>query len=266
MRPVRAGAVVLLLLGSVAASLPEQTAAAPGRTHDATHGGAGWPTRVIALGDSVATGAGCACSPFPVLVAADLAAPGRRVGLDRLAQDGATSDDVAAAAAEHLGEVSPTDVVLLQAGANDLAGLVTDDPLPDPAQVDAAAARAVATVAATVDRLVPTGARIVVLDYWAVGLDGDLAAARYTPAQRGVHEELTDAFDDRLPAALAADGGQVSVVGLRPVFHGDRGDVDPTSLLADDGDHPDARGQRAIADAVLAALTSEHAPRSPGIG
>ncbi|MEZ0492585.1 SGNH/GDSL hydrolase family protein [Kineococcus sp. TBRC 1896] len=263
MRPLRVFAVVLLLLGSVAASLPEESGAVTDSTRD---GGSGRPTRVVSLGDSVPTGAQCNCSPFPVLVAADLAAPGQRVGLEQLAEDGATSDDVAATVEENLSDFSATDVVLLEAGANDVADLVDgSDPLPDEQQVDAAAAEAVATVSATVGRIAPTGARVVVLDYWAVGLDGAVADQEYTPAQRAVQEQLTDSFDDRLQAAVDAEGARVTFVGLRQVFHGDDGSLDPAPLLADDGDHPNAEGQRAIADAVLAALSSERAPRSPDI-
>lgn len=262
-RPLRFGAVVLLLLGSMAASLPEETLAATGGTRS---DGSPRPTRVVSLGDSVPTGAQCDCSPFPVLVAADLAAPGQRVGLEQLAEDGATSDDVAATVEDHLSDFSATDVVLLEAGANDVADLADgSDPLPDEQQVDAAAAKAVATVSATVDRIVPTGARVVVLDYWAVGLDGTVADEEYTPAQQAVQDQLTDSFDDQLQAAVDAKGAQVTFVGLRQVFHGDDGSLDPTPLLADDGDHPNAKGQRAIADAVLTALSSERATRSPNI-
>ncbi len=138
-RPLRFGAVVLLLLGSMAASLPEETVAATG---GARSDGPPRPTRVVSLGDSVPTGAQCDCSPFPVLVAADLAAPGQRVGLEQLAEDGATSDDVAATVEDHLSDFSATDVVLLEAGANDVADLADgSDPLPDEQQVDAAAPR-----------------------------------------------------------------------------------------------------------------------------
>jgi lysophospholipase L1-like esterase len=262
-KPLRFGAVVLLLLGSMAASLPEDTGAA---VASAPPGSPVRPDRVVSLGDSVPTGAECDCSPFPVLVAADLAAPGQRVGVDQLAEDGATSGDVAATVEENLDDLSPSDVVLLEAGANDLADLADDgQQLPTPAEVDSAAAQAVATVSATVDRILPTGARVVVLDYWAVGLDGEVAATRYTPAERAVQDELTDSFDDQLRAAVDAKGGRVGFVGLRPVFHGSTGGEDPTPLLADDGDHPNAQGQRAIADAVLAELASEHATRSPNI-
>ncbi len=205
-RPLRFGAVVLLLLGSMAASLPEETVAAAG---GARAEGPPRPTRVVSLGDSVPTGAQCDCSPFPVLVAADLAAPGQRVGLEQLAEDGATSDDVAATVEDDLSDFSATDVVLLEAGANDLADLADgSDPLPDEAQVDSAAAEAVATVSATVDRIVPTGARVVVLDYWAVGLDGAVADQEYTPAEQAVQDQLTDSFDDQLQAAVDAKGAR----------------------------------------------------------
>ena len=39
-------------------------------------------------------------------------------------------------------------------------------------------------------------------------------------------------------------------------FKGDDRDQDPTALLAPDGDHPNAAGHQAIADALYAALPS----------
>nr|WP_246314908.1 SGNH/GDSL hydrolase family protein [Kineococcus aurantiacus] len=238
------GAVVVLLLGGLGG--PVTPVAPVARV-----------TRVVAFGDSVPDGARCACTPFPALVAARLG-----VGVEQLAEDGATSADTARTVGAHLPALTRGDVVLLETGANDLAPLVdgAGDDAGDDAGVRAAAGAAVARVAATVEALRATGARVVVLDYWAVGLDGDVAALRYTPRQRRLQGELTDAYDDRLACALA---GRAVVVGLRPTFHAGAG---ATPLLAADGDHPDAAGHRAIAAAVLTALGWEDATGSPGIG
>ncbi|WP_170127154.1 SGNH/GDSL hydrolase family protein [Kineococcus rhizosphaerae] len=260
----RFGAVFVLLLGCVAAAVPADptspraAAGPPGVPGAATAQGVA-TAKVVALGDSVPSGAHCDCDPYPALVAQAL---GPAWSLDQLAEDGATSTDTAQTAQDSLATIGGGDLVLLETGANDLAPFVDADPLPTPAQVDTAVDDAVDRVTATLDRLGPTGARVVVLDYWAVGLDGDVAARTYTGPQEQVQDELTDAFDDRLAAVV---GPRATVVGLRPVFHGPDGAQDPTALLADDGDHPDTAGHEAIAAAVLAALHRENATGSPNI-
>lgn len=217
--------------------------------------------RVLSLGDSVPAGDVCACTPFPDLVAAGLA-PDGAADVRRLASGGATAVDVTATVTRLDTEQGPTlgspDVVLLEAGANDVVDLAGRP------GADAAVQRAVDAVAGAVDVLSASGARVVVLDYWAVGLDGAVARRTYTPEELGAQVELTDDFDDHLAAAV---GTRAVFVDLRPVFHGPHGTVDPTPLLAPDGDHPDARGHRAIADAVLTALAGSEVPvGSPGTG
>ena len=58
----------------------------------------------------------------------------------------------------------------------------------------------------------------------------------------------------RIEAAARSHGAVP--VDLYAPFKG-AGDVDPTPLLADDGDHPDAAGHALIARVLLAALPTE---------
>jgi acyl-CoA thioesterase-1 len=224
------------------------------------------PLRLLSLGDSVPAGDVCGCTAFPDLVADGLAPAGGADVVQR-ASGGATSTDVDPVlrrlAADEGPRLGAPDVVLLQAGANDLVQQVDlATSTAGAADTDATIGRVVATLAGTVDELTATGARVVVLDYWAVGLDGAVARQEYTPAELHDQVALTDAFDDRLAAAV---GNRALFVDLRPVFHGPDGTGDPTTLLAADGDHPDAAGHRAIADAVLDVLAgSEGAAGSPG--
>lgn len=50
----------------------------------------------------------------------------------------------------------------------------------------------------------------------------------------------------------SAVGAGMTYVDLVKPFRGPSGDGDPTPLLADDGDHPNAAGVDAIADALAA--------------
>lgn len=232
----------LVLVGTTAGATASPAAVAPGAF------------TVVALGDSVPAGDACGCTPYPELVAADLAAArGRPARVSNLAEGGAVSADVLDTAAASPADLSAADVVLVTAGANDVAGFITDP--ADHADVEAALDEAEADVTALLRSLPPgpAGQRVVLIGYWAVGLDGAAAAGGYTADQQRANRDLTTALDDRLRTVARAR--HVSYLDLRPVFHGASGRRDPTPLLAPDGDHPDAAGHRAVASALERLLT-----------
>jgi lysophospholipase L1-like esterase len=201
---------------------------------------------VVTVGDSVPAGTACACTPFPDLYA-------RLVGATsvNLASPGFTSVDVRgqlgtpqASAAVHTASV-----VLVMAGANDFAAAFdSGGSYPGPAgQVQ----RNVTAAVTAVHGLQPR-ASVLVLGYWNVVEDGDVGRKDY--GDDGVAEALTatTACNDALRRAAAATGA--TYVDTTGAFKGDSGDEDPTGLLAADGDHPDAAGHAAIAEAAYAAL------------
>jgi lysophospholipase L1-like esterase len=72
-----------------------------------------------------------------------------------------------------------------------------------------------------------------------------------TAVGRSASDLLTRETNREIQAASVAVGA--TYVDLYQPFRGASGSDDPTALLADDGDHPDARGHQVIADALLAA-------------
>jgi acyl-CoA thioesterase-1 len=65
-------------------------------------------------------------------------------------------------------------------------------------------------------------------------------------------DEATTYANNAILGAARATGA--TYVPTYPVFKGANGRTDPTSLLAPDGDHPNALGHRLIAQALLGAL------------
>lgn len=229
--------MVLAVVGSAGAASPAPPTVPPGAFS------------VVALGDSVPVADACGCTPFPELLATELAAArGRPSVVANLAEDGAVTDDVLQSAGVARAQLATADVVLVTTGANDVAPFITDP--GDRADVDAVLDEVQADLTALLQALPPgpAGRRVVVTGYWAVGLDGAVARTGYTAAQRRAGTVLTAALDTRLRAVAHAQ--HVTYLDLRPVFHGASGHRDPTALLAEDGDHPDEAGHRAIATAL----------------
>ncbi|MCO8275989.1 SGNH/GDSL hydrolase family protein [Actinoplanes sp. TRM 88003] len=194
------------------------------------------PRSVVTLGDSVAAGAACGCDPFPALYARAQHA----TDVD-LAQDGATAADVRAGLNGMRDELSSAAEVVIMIGANDMAGV-----FGQPARYATVADGVEADVAATVTTI-RRGHRIpvVVLGYWNVVQDGQVAAEAY--GADGVRDagHATALVNQALRTAAERTGA--TFVPTEPAFHGDDGGRDPTGLLAPDGDHPNAAGQAAIA-------------------
>jgi lysophospholipase L1-like esterase len=209
---------------------------------------------VVTLGDSVPAGTACDCDPFPDLYAALLAPPARSIND---ARPGYTSADVRGQLSDAgiRADLGSATVVLIMAGANDLADAFDHDRDENAYRAAAAAVRqnVDATVAA-VRQDHPAAVTVLVLGYWNVVKDGAVGLATY--GADGERSAVTATrYANRALRQAAADSG-ARYVPTTPLFDGAQRDQDSTALLAADGDHPNADGHRAIANAVFAALPS----------
>jgi lysophospholipase L1-like esterase len=234
--------LLALLLAGCSEPAPNQPPAPSAPVPDRT---------IVTLGDSVPAGTACDCEPFPELYAALLSPPARSINDSR---PGSTSADVRAqvSGAAVRAELGAATVVLIMAGANDLAGAF-DNGRDELAYGDAAAEvrRNVDATVAAIRRDRTAAPTILVLGYWNVVKDGAVGLAAYgaegersaATATRYANEALREAADD----------SGARYVPTWQSINGDQPDPDPTALLAPDGDHPNAAGHRAIAAALLAA-------------
>jgi lysophospholipase L1-like esterase len=219
----------------------------------------GRPLRVVALGDSVPAGSACGCDPYPDLVADTLGSrTGRPASADNLAFGGADSSDVLAQVGDPTIESSlaTADVVLIEIGANDFDESLADDPDCSDAScqhdVLAQLRPRLTAIVRTVQEVQRTSdARIVVMGYWNVFRDGAVGRSRGEAYVAG-SAALTDAVN-MLTAEVARATDCLYADTLSP-FKGPDGQTDATFALSADGDHPNARGHRLIADAVVEAL------------
>jgi lysophospholipase L1-like esterase len=215
---------------------------------------------LVHFGDSVASGYACGCTPYPG-VHAGLAArrTGDVVAADNLARSGYTSSDVRrqVESATSVADIRRADAVAIMIGANDFGtsfGQVWHGASPGSTYAPVAA-RVKANLTSMITRvraLHHTPVRVVVLGYWNVMKDGKVARAAYGPAGVKASNEATTYANNAILGAARATGA--TYVSTLPVFKGADGRTDPTSLLAADGDHPNARGHQLIAQALLGAL------------
>lgn len=222
--------------------------------------------RVVALGDSVTAGTACDCTSFPQLYAAGL---GRERGAGVTVDNRGVSGDTSADLLDDLGHgatadaVARADVVLVTIGANDVVG-ISDDVLGghcgDGSADDLHCARSrLSTLRSTLDAILariaslrfgrPTA--VLVTTYWNVYEDGTVADRDYSAGGKAASDDLTRAVNGIITAAATSAG--VLPVDLYRPFRGLTGETDPSDLLADDGDHPNAAGHRLIARTLLAA-------------
>jgi acyl-CoA thioesterase I len=214
---------------------------------------------MVAFGDSVPSGAACSCLPFPERYANRVSAhTGRAVRMTNDAFGGATSDDVVA----QLGKpgvrrtVRGAKTALVMVGANDFERafrrVLAHQARPRAAFTPVAGRvqRNLTTIVRRLHRISP-GIRVLVGGYWNVMKDGRVGLRAYGGWGLRRAEQATLYANDALRGAVAATHATF-VATYRP-FKGAYGHVDPTRLLAADGDHPNARGHRVIARAFFRA-------------
>jgi lysophospholipase L1-like esterase len=247
----------------VPAALPAAALAADTGTPAAGTTGATSTTRhtVLALGDSVPSGHHCDCRPFPQTYGALLGATtGVPVTVDNRAVSGLDTAGLLAQLRSPgvQAAVRASDVILVTIGANDFGshhdqvvdgecGNGNADCVSD--QLQAMRTRLAAALA-LIDRLrqgLPTS--VLVTGYWNVFEDGDVARRAY--GETGLQASLR--LTRRANAAIrsVATAAAARYVDLYRPFEESGRDV--TSLMAADGDHPDAAGHELIARTLLAA-------------
>lgn len=222
--------------------------------------------RVVALGDSVTSGANCSCAAFPEVYAKDLASA-RGVGATavNLGVGGWTSSDLLGAISDPASptsvQVSRSDIVLITIGANDFTD--RHDPVVageclGKRDVDCFGAEAT-EMRINVERILrqvheerrgkPTA--VFVTGYWNVFEDGDVARQAFPTAGLEGTQELTALANSYLQKAAVA--GKATYVDLLAAFNGVAAAGNITTLLASDGDHPNEAGHQLIAKRLLAA-------------
>jgi acyl-CoA thioesterase-1 len=92
---------------------------------------------------------------------------------------------------------------------------------------------------------------VLVLGYWNVVKDGAVGLASYGASGLRSAEDATQYCN--LALRLAAQQSGARYVSTTPAFKGADHTQDPTYLLAPDGDHPNAAGHQAIANALYTA-------------
>lgn len=224
------------------------------------------PWHIVALGDSVATGGPCGCTPFPQLYGGDLARDrGVRTQTVNLGVNGQTSGDLLATMSDPGSAASRAvrgaDVVLVTIGANDFLDqhdkVTTGQCLGgrDTACVADDLGAMVRNVTAIVGRIHqlrggrPTA--VLVTGYWNVFEDGQVARRAFPDLGVRATQRLTRLANAGIRKAADAAGG--TYVDLYAPFNGPEARGDTTYLLASDGDHPNAAGQALIARRLVAA-------------
>jgi lysophospholipase L1-like esterase len=215
---------------------------APGHSTPAPDGSA---PAVVTFGDSVPAGTACGCTAFPDIYAGLLGATSQN-----LAESGFTSLDVRQqlATPQAAAAVRTASVVMVMAGANDLAEAF-DAGGGSYAAPAAQVQQNIAAVVAAVHGLRPS-ASVLIFGYWNVVEDGDVGRTDYGGDGVAEAAAATKYCNDALRRAATG----AIYVDTTTALKGDNGHADPTDLLAADGDHPNAAGHEAIAEAAYAAL------------
>ncbi|HEY5249219.1 MAG TPA: SGNH/GDSL hydrolase family protein [Dermatophilaceae bacterium] len=215
--------------------------------------------RVVGIGDSVTSGYSCDCEPFVGLYATDLASQrGLATSSVNLGADGGTSSQLLASMTQpgaFRDQVANADIVLVTIGANDLMPLESKQPAGCPATcytpvIDSVGHNVELIVDAARAPRPDHPPTILVTDYWNVFQDGDVGTAENGSAFQSWSDTLTRAESTQVCAAARKAGA--TCVSLYAPFKGG-GSINPTSLLAADGDHPNAAGHQLIASTLLAA-------------
>jgi len=230
---------------------------------------AGRTERVVIVGDSVGTATACSCRAFGVRLAQLLARQqSETVRVATVARDGQTTAGLVEQLTSDAGtsaQVRAADAVVVVIGANDFDA---DDAASGCAGAGTSCfSDALAALPTSLDRALSqirvlggAKARILVLGYWNVFLDGDVGS-HHGPTYQQTSDALTRKVDDVLHrSALRA---AATYVDLYRAFRDD-GTRDDTALLASDGDHPSAAGHQRIAALLAGYLTDR--PRNEAGG
>ncbi|MCU1589573.1 MAG: ypmR-like uncharacterized protein [Frankiales bacterium] len=209
---------------------------------------------VVVMGDSVAAGTGCDCDGFGLLLARRL---GAVTGLRRYGQDGLTASRLArdlAGPSVMTSDLRSAAVVTVTIGANDFDAALAEGTNCDGARCFssdlAQLSSTLPTLLQRVRALAPPRARVLVMGYWNVFLDGAVGR-RHGPTYVATSDALTRKVNQQI--AAAANGAGATYIDLYGSFKG-AGDRDDTALLAPDGDHPGPAGQALIAHLLAQAL------------
>lgn len=224
-----------------------------------THPFSAEPLRAIGLGDSVPAATACDCDSFVTMAATSLAAEqGRDVAVTNAAVDGAMSDDVLAQLDDPQvrDDIAQADLVVIQVGANDFdEETVYQRECVDAANsgcydatADALSANLTAIVTTVRSLQVRPGARVVLVGYWNVFLDGDVGRAEGPTYVAGA-DSLTRWVNLLIQGVADREGG--AYADAYAAFKGPDGTRDDTGLLDADGDHPNLDGQRILGQAVV---------------
>jgi lysophospholipase L1-like esterase len=209
---------------------------------------------VLGLGDSVMSGTHCRCAGIAAGYAAALSQSTgvHHVGLD-LSEPGSTTEDLLdqlRTDAATRRAVAEAEVVVIISGANDLSGLAPvserDGPRACYRPEVTALGRRLGEALAVISQLHgPTPQHILVLNYWNVYLDGAVAARSESPAFIAWSKQVT--ADTNAEICRQAHHHAARCVDIHARFEASG---DPTRLLADDGDHPNAAGVTLIVSAM----------------
>jgi len=219
------------------------------------------PYRVVGLGDSVPSGFACDCISYVSLVGQHEAAQRHTTAdVSNLAEAGLTTsgllDQLKGTSVRR--EIAAADLIIITIGANDFdSDSVADASCSGPdldcfqSALDRQASHLTSVVKEVDELLGSRQATVLVTGYWNVFLDGDVAAARGTDYRRNSNA-LTVVENAQIAKIGQAQGD--TYVDIYTPFKGTSGTKDDTSLLAADGDHPNAAGHRKIAKALESAL------------
>jgi lysophospholipase L1-like esterase len=241
------------------ASTTTTTTSPPPATAATASGGISRSITVIGIGDSVTSGYHCNCEAFVGLFATQLAAQDDvRTSSVNLGVPGWTSSQLLAAMTKpgaFRNQVAKADILLVTIGANDLNPLESKGPAGCPATcytplIDSAGQNVELIVDAALAANPAHPPTVLVTDYWNVFQDGDVGTAEHGAAFQSWSDALTRAESTQI--CHGAQSAGASCVSLYAPFKGN-GSINPTSLLAADGDHPNAAGHQLIASTLLAA-------------
>jgi len=215
---------------------------------------------VVALGDSVPSGAACSCTPFPTIFGSLL---GQRTGGPVSVSNHAVNGlDTAGLLAQFhqtqvIDAVRRSDVLLVTIGANDfedhhdqvVEGECTTESAADCVSEELDSMRAhlaqVLTDIRALRRGKPTS--VLVTGYWNVFEDGDVARQASEVAGLRASIQLTRRVNEAISSVSTTNGAHyVDIFG--PFQRRGRA---INSLLAADGDHPDGAGHQLIARTLL---------------